>query len=103
MAVTEPAMKLTMTLRVQKLAVGRAVVPAENLWDDVVAMPTCLPRDRKTTRRALSTLRPPKVEQDSTARKGVSHVPAFAFLEVHLPCRMVWVRVSPNLGVQMKR
>ena len=57
--IAKTAMQLTMTLRVQKLAVSCAVVPAEDLWDDVVAMPSCLPRDRETACRALSALRSP--------------------------------------------
>lgn len=68
MEVAETAVQLTVTLRVKKLAVGCDVVPAEDLWDDVVAMPARLPRDRETTCRALSALRPPQVEQDSTTR-----------------------------------
>ncbi len=98
----ESAVQLTMTLRVQKLAVGCAVVPAEDLWDDVVAVPARLPRDRETACRALSALRPPQVQQDGATRKGVGHVPAFAFLKVHLPRRMVWVRGAFYLGVQME-
>ena len=57
--IAETAVQLTMTLRVQKLAVGCAVMPAEDLWDDVVAVPARLPRDRKTACRALAALRPP--------------------------------------------
>ena len=103
MATAESAVQLTITLWVQKLAVGCTVVPSEDLRDDMVAMPTCFPRDRETTDGAISALSPPQVEQDCTARKGVGHVPAFALLEVQLPCRMVWVRGSPYLGVQMER
>ena len=99
MAVTEPTVQLSMTLRIQKLAIGRAVVPAEYLWDDVVAMPSSLARDWKTAHRALTALRSPQVERDSPPREGVGHMPAFAFLKVHLPCRVIWVRVAPNLGV----
>ena len=103
MEIAKTAMQLTMTLRVQKLAVSCAVVPAEDLWDDVVAMPSCLPRDRETACRALSALRSPYVEQDGTTRKGMGHVPAFALLEVHLPCRMVGIRGSFYLGVEGER
>ena len=57
--ISETAVQLTVALWVQKLAIGRAVVPAEDLWDDVMAVPPGLPGDRKTARRASSALNSP--------------------------------------------
>lgn len=66
-------------------------------------MPSGPARDRETACRALSALSPLQVKQDGSTRKGVGHVSAFAFLEIQLPCRMVWVCGTLYLGAQMKR
>ncbi len=106
MEIAKTAVQLTMTLRVQKLAVSCAVVPAEDLWDDVVAVPARLPRDQETASRALSALRSPQVEQDRPTRKSVGHVPAFALLKVHLPCldlaQVKPVHVAAFVELQLK-
>ncbi len=51
-----------MALKVQKLAVSRAVVPAEDLWGDVVAVPPGFPRDQETAHRTFAALRPPEIK-----------------------------------------
>lgn len=96
-------MQLAMAFRVKKLTVRCAIRSTQYLGDDVVAVPTCFLGDRFAATDALSALRSPEIEQHSTTCKGLGHEPALTSLEVHLPCGMIWIRVSLDLDVTTDR
>ena len=97
------AVQLAMAFRVKELAIRCTVWPTQYLGDDVMAVPACFLGDRFAATNALSALCSPEIEQRSTTCKCLGHVFALTSFEVHLPCGMIWIRVSLDLDVTTDR